>query len=346
MRKILVILLVALALLGAACGNDDNGGGNAKKKAAGPSGAQTYDVDMDADASPQYQVAAYYPGQLTVRPGDTIVFNNKSKVHPHTVTFGIKADQSNRPAAITAKGEENPVAFAPCFTDTEASPQLAACPSKADPANPPAYAGRGFWSSGILSAAAGPAAPAKITLKLADSIAPGNYSYVCMLHPFQAGSIKVAATDGDRLTPAAVRTSAEASAKKAVADTSSLKAPAATAGTVTAGWGDRITAVMAYDPAALNVKVGDTVTWKDASPYEPHTVTFESMFKTPGDPGATAPAGVKSGGTYTNGFTSSGLFGPQPFFESNTFSLTFAKAGTYNYVCTIHPGQKGTVTVA
>ena len=88
--------------------------------AEGPSGAQTYEVDVDAAASPEYMVATYFPAKLTVRPGDTIVFNNKSKAWPHTVTLGIKADQSNRPPTVTDKGE-NPAAFGPCFTDTEPS---------------------------------------------------------------------------------------------------------------------------------------------------------------------------------------------------------------------------------
>ena len=102
---------------------------------------------------------------------------------------------------------------------------------------------------------------------------------------------------------------------------------------------------MLYDPKTITVKSGDTVTWKAANPFEPHTVTFESKFKSPADEGATVPAGVKSGGTYTGGFTSSGLFGPPPIYPGTEFSLKFTKAGTYNYVCAIHPAMAGTVTV-
>jgi plastocyanin len=337
MRKILVIVLAAVALLGAACGDDND------NEAKGPEGPQSYAVDVDAAAQPQFQVGAYFPGALTVRPGDTIVFTNKSASHPHTVTLGIESD-ANRPALITAKGE-NPVAFGPCFTDQAPTPQLTACPTPPNPASPPAFTGKGYWNSGLIATSAGPTIPASITVKLADTIAPGDYRFLCMLHPFMAGQIKVAAKDTDRKSPTEVRAAADAAAQQMIAATAALKPPTAAAGTVTAGWGDRVTAVMGFDPATINVKTGDTVTWKTASPYEPHTVTFQSPFKTPSDPGATAPAGVKSGGTYTSGFTSSGLFGPAPFFPSDTFSLKFSKAGTYDYVCAIHPGMKGQVVV-
>jgi plastocyanin len=281
-----------------------------------------------------------------VRPGDTIVFTNRSKENPHTVTLGIKADQSNRPPTVTDKGMENPVAFGPCFQDAAPTTSLVACATPPNPAAPPAFNGTGYWNSGVLSQAAGPDAASAITLKIGDAVPPGDYTYLCMLHPFMVGSLTVAANDTDRQAPTAVRSAADADAAKAVAASAAISPPAATAANaVTAGYGDRITAVLKYAPAQLSVKVGDTVTWKDASPYEPHTVTFNSPFKTPGDKGALDPAGVKSGGTYTSGFTSSGLFGPPPFAPTAEFSLKFGKAGTYNYVCTIHPGMAGTVTV-
>jgi plastocyanin len=340
MRKLLVIFVALIVLLTAACGNDNN-----KKKAAAkaPTGAQTYVVDVDAAAPPQFQVATYFPGVLTVHPGDTIQFQAKSVGHPHTITLGIKDDNSNRPSPATADGKENPLLFAPCFTDQDPTPALTACPTPSNPASAPAYAGKGFWHSGVISNAGAPF-PKSVTLKLADTLADGTYTYLCMLHAFMRGELIVKKA-ADRFTPTAAKAKAEAAEAKRIADANNLKPPAATPGTVTTGWGDRITVVMGYDPANITIKAGETVTWKNATAYEPHTVTFKSPYKTPGDPGATEPHGDKSGSTYSGGFTSSGFFGPKPFFPSDTFSLKFTKAGTYDYVCTIHPGMAGKVTV-
>lgn len=333
MRKTLFTLLAVVTLIGAACGKDDK-----DKAAAGPTGAQTYVVDVDAAAAPQFQVSTYFPGSVTVHPGDTITFQSKSVGNPHTITLGIKADQSNRPNPETATA----LVFGPCFTDADLAPGATSCPTPPNPAAPPAYAGKGFWSSGVITNA--DPASKTATLKLADTIPDGSYAYLCLLHPFMGAVIKVDKA-AERLTPTAVRAAAETASAKAIADANALKPPAATAGTVTSGWGDRITVVQGFDPATISIKVGETVTWKNATAYEPHTVTFKSTFKPGEEAASAAPAGDKSGSSYTGGFTNSGFFGPAPFFPAPTFSLKFPKAGTFDYVCAIHPGMKGTVAV-
>lgn len=70
-----------------------------------------------------------------------------------------------------------------------------------------------------------------------------------------------------------------------------------------------------FKPDSLTVKPGDTVVWtNDGEVPEGHTVTGDGF-----DSGV-----METGATY-----------------SHTFSI----AGTYDYLCTIHPGMKGTVTV-
>jgi plastocyanin len=74
---------------------------------------------------------------------------------------------------------------------------------------------------------------------------------------------------------------------------------------------------LAYSPAQLEVPAGTTVTWTNDD-EAPHTVTFDGDAIADSDqlePGA-------------------------------DFSATFDKAGTYTYICAIHPDMKGTVTVA
>jgi len=71
----------------------------------------------------------------------------------------------------------------------------------------------------------------------------------------------------------------------------------------------------AFVPATLTVRAGSTVTWTNHD-EEPHTVVAsDGSFHSPG---------LGTGGT---------------------FSHTFATAGTFDYVCSIHPMMHGTVVV-
>jgi len=73
-----------------------------------------------------------------------------------------------------------------------------------------------------------------------------------------------------------------------------------------------------FIPKNVNVKAGTTVRWTN-SDQVPHTVTKE------GGPGAQFDSGnIDAGGT---------------------FEQTFDTKGTIDYVCQIHPGQDGSVTV-
>ena len=69
-----------------------------------------------------------------------------------------------------------------------------------------------------------------------------------------------------------------------------------------------------FQPATLTVKVGQTVTWTNQD-EEPHTVMGQDL-KSP-------------------------VLGNQ----GSTFKHKFTAAGTYTYVCSIHPFMHGTVTV-
>jgi plastocyanin len=71
----------------------------------------------------------------------------------------------------------------------------------------------------------------------------------------------------------------------------------------------------AFNPATLTVHVGSTVTWTNHD-EEPHTVAAND-----------------------GSFHSPGLDG------KGTYSYTFQKAGTFDYVCSIHPSMHGTVVV-
>ena len=71
-----------------------------------------------------------------------------------------------------------------------------------------------------------------------------------------------------------------------------------------------------FAPGSISVAVGDAVTWTNNDTVG-HDVTGDN-FKS-GDPGA-----MQNGDTYAN---------------------TFDTAGTFDYVCSVHPGMEGSVTV-
>jgi len=79
--------------------------------------------------------------------------------------------------------------------------------------------------------------------------------------------------------------------------------------------GNAVTVVdFGFNPDAIKVKVGTTVTWTNTGVT--HTVTADK-----------------------------GLFDSGMFKSGETFSFTFAKGGTFTYHCAIHSSMRGTVTV-
>ncbi len=80
-----------------------------------------------------------------------------------------------------------------------------------------------------------------------------------------------------------------------------------------------------FDPAEVTVTAGTTVKWTNTDDL-PHTVTKESGPGPDFDSGDLEPISGE---------------GSRPAI----FEQTFTETGTVDYVCTIHPGQAGTVTV-
>lgn len=107
-------------------------------------------------------------------------------------------------------------------------------------------------------------------------------------------------------------------------------------------------AVLQYMPAKATVSVGQKVRWSWSETKEPHSVTFLAPGQTAPDPGSdsslfapTPPTGPYDGSVLVN----SGLMplGPDAV---PPFEMTFSKAGTYSYLCVIHPQMAGAIEVA
>ena len=106
-------------------------------------------------------------------------------------------------------------------------------------------------------------------------------------------------------------------------------------------------AVLQFMPAKATVAVGQKVSWSWNDTKEPHTVTFFPPGQSAPAPGSdpslfapTPPKGAYDGTALVN----SGL-APQGPQAVPPFEMTFAKPGTYNYTCVIHPQMVGTITV-
>ena len=73
---------------------------------------------------------------------------------------------------------------------------------------------------------------------------------------------------------------------------------------------------MAFNPAELTIKAGDTVIWTNMDSV-PHMI---------------------------NSLTGIEIVAPA-IYKSQTYKHTFDEAGTFNYFCKLHPSMKGTIIV-
>jgi plastocyanin len=87
--------------------------------------------------------------------------------------------------------------------------------------------------------------------------------------------------------------------------------------------------LIAFNPAALEVPAGTTVTWRQGDPGS-HTVT----------------SGTVEPGTGGVSVTPDDTFGSGELTTDEAFDFTFAERGTYPYYCEIHPAtMRGEITV-
>ena len=86
----------------------------------------------------------------------------------------------------------------------------------------------------------------------------------------------------------------------------------------------KMTVWLSFDPGSVTIRTGETVEWRNVSPFT-HTVTFDpAVASDPGD--AEVPAGARS-------------FDSGPIEAGGVFRHTFAQAGSYRYFCKPHEGH-------
>jgi plastocyanin len=270
----------------------------------------------------------------------------------------------------------NQSAAQPCVVKAgEFAPGAEPCPTKrAD-----SFDGtQSFFNSGLLKD------DESFALKLADSIPTGTYTFICLFHgPEMSGKINVVAKGASAVqNAAAVEAAGKKQLGDDVAKVQPELDKARTdakPGEVKAGAGPQgiKAGAMEFVPSSVSIPVGGSVTWnlsfhtvsfnapQDATPpiaqdadgtWHFNAKTFKAAGFTPppppagggsnGPPASDAPPPPPTnvdGGTFDgSGFYNSGSFNVP---GDLLFKLTFSKAGTFNYVCLIHPDMKGTVKV-
>ncbi len=398
--SVLAAISAAVSLVVAACGPS----GTVTSTATPASGPTSYDVQFDNKTEAfNFQADAYYPNALKVHPGDTVRFTGLDRGVPHTVTFGTMVD-----AAVAALAKRP--APAPNAPPPPPPPELAKLPRLILPGAPPvarqAAAQQCYLASG--EPPADPKTPCtkdqqsqkdfdgtetffnsgwvvpdqKFSLKLSDSIKPGTYGFICLLHlDLMTGQLMVV----DKGQAADTQQQVKANADKQLSDHVAKLKPGVDASSKTTA--DRAQAgVVAQDapgvqatifaPKEISVPAGGSINW---TIFGPHTISFnvpqdavgaltkgadgtvsvnlKALGPTGGPgqppppaPGAppgpppTAPIVIDAGSWDGKAFRNSGLIVSFPPVLFG-YKLTFTQPGTYPFKCVIHVDMEGRVKV-
>ena len=282
------------------------------------------------DGETGYSVNMFLPETVYLRAGDTVTWDFKW-AEPHSVTFGEIAGNPEPPS----------------------HPGVAVVD----------YDGTAFTNSGLVFGGSG-ATP--FSMKFTKE---GSFDYYCFIHPLMTGQVVVQGEGiGEQDTQVAVDARAQATYDgaigqlKAAAGAQAAK-PVAVTGS---GAGKKYTLaissandiavgdVMQFFPASLNVGVNDSVEFQ-SSVRTPHDVAFPGPVDLSGPP----PPGLED----FDPFEGSVNYSPGVKLDNSKLvispvvgidfpagtgvSFSFAKTGTYDYVCVLHvaQGMRGRINV-
>lgn len=302
-RKRLALLLTILLATGAAYWGANGAGVDAAKTIFGYAGSGRDGIAVNL----------FLPDKLFIEQGDTVEWVNPYE-EPHTITYLI---------GDASYGFEE----------------------VANVASTQAFNGTQPFSSGFIVKDA----HFSVTFEKL-----GTYTFLCLLHPGMTVEVNVQPV-GTMVPPQGANSPQNTNriefaiglAKQAIAKLA-VPPPATNEDgtknyTILTGPGTPLPQgssvdVMKFYAPDVQIAVGDTVTWKDET-FVPHTVTFIPQDNLPDaiDPFVPDVSSTEyDGSTYVN----SGILSAVPEFGNVTsFSLTFTKAGTYQYICLLHADQ-------
>jgi plastocyanin len=301
--------------------------------------------------------------KTTIHVGDRIRFIINGV---HTVTFNKKGG-GTIPFVVNGSSTIqglNDAAGNPFWFNGQTQPVVD--PRGGLPQGGKTYDGSAVTGSGFTP----PGAPSKpYVLRFTKT---GTFKYVCVIHPGMDGSIKVVSKrrriPSAKAFARATRRNLAAWAKTA-RKLGTYKPPA---NTVTGGHDKGGVVQLKFFPSSIHVPVGGTVKFVVTSRTEAHTASFgdagylnqtadgiitpvatgagpptlnfSPVIAFPSDPPPALPP--YTGGEHGNGFLNTGMLDGDSATPSPTTSrITFTKAGTYQYICLVHPFMKASVVV-
>ena len=198
----------------------------------------------------------------------------------------------------------------------------------------------------------------------------GTFTYFCDVHPGMKGKVRVKRRGTPIPSKRADKSAVAQQVAKAVAAARKLRQTDAPANSVFLGVADRSgVEFFGMVPETLTVPVGTTVNFRMSAPsFEVHTGTFgpgdpekepnsylgqlAASFQSPAfDPRATYPSeppGTTASFRSTlhgNGFWNTGLLDAFQSPSPASAQVTFGQAGSFTFICLVHPFMKGTVIV-
>ena len=316
--------------------------------ASGAKAGTTYVANVGAETPDKgVQADAFLPNEVWLLEGDSIQFNFVPRNEPHTVTF-LKPGQV-RPSAPPPAGPPFVVQGVNCT------------------------AGPNYDGSTCVSTQTGLTAPAAFTVTFSKK---GNYEMVCLIHTDMTGTIHVLANNAANtalLHDQNFYDQQGAQEGNAILSENSshqsVPQPLASQNQVVAGIGKiaatggglQYGAVLRFLNEKIVIHKGESVTWTNLDPTEPHTVTFGNEPANFVPPVPAGLSGVAGDGTLTATFNpavfiNSGFLKAQAPDRTGTpqlgpgttrITITFNQPGTYAYHCALHDddGMVGQVVV-
>ena len=313
-------------------------------------GAETHDQSVQADA--------FLPNEMWILAGDSIQWTFAPKNEIHTVTF--LASNQVRPLPPFPIGPPPPPIGPPV-----------AFPANCGPFTTPQI----YLGNCISSNAENGGATFTVTFNN-----PGNYRLVCLIHTDMNGTVHVLTNnnqnaavlhnqkfyDDEARDQANDLLSDRDDQREEVSDLPGNQVIAGIGEIAATGGGTQYRSVVRFLKSTITIHKGDSVTWTNLDPTEPHTVTFgpEGPQFNPtslANLGTALEDGTLTGtisgpitspsDTVNSGFLQAQapdrVGAPQLLPGKTRLTITFNKPGTYQYHCALHDvdGMLGTVVV-